>query len=590
MAEILAAVTASVAAAAARDSSGSVRAVEVFNHHGYLSDVADDRTVFVLVPHEYFAVAPAEPQLLYDRSIGFGVEHPGTATFETSVHHSQRLGGRFEISEQSIAELAGRGVTAYHFPLGYVPDWDLWGGRRAERPIDVAYLGTADQRRLAILARNATELAGMRTELLIPPHEPMTRPRPDFLQNEAKWRLLSQSSLLLNLHREGKTAFEWVRGLEAMINGCVVITEPSSDLGPLCPGEHLLVAEPDRIGSVIRAALSDLDNLDRIAHTAYEFCRRELSMAEPARRLARTAEQLHQQHPVAPGRTFTATPQPSALMSDDQPMAEWMPTPLSFPSAPGAPADTWLAASLGELAEHRARNVRFSVTRTANAPAAPAGVEVLCVQQPGDGPWWLTAESIGNDGPQATLALALPGRDFLPPAQPVHAGPAVVVSSDLAIGRGRARNALLEATRAEYVAVVDSGDEFRTDALAAMVEVLCSEPAIDVAFCMATLGRHSLVNMLVPETRRLRRFPYLTRGYVVRRTLLDELGGFSEDPYLDDYVDHLFWTQVAQRHTGVRLLRRIGLSLWERTPQRSLASVDEPSVIERLRRAAAMVD
>src|SRR4051794_9161059 len=99
MAEILEGVASAVSAASG--PSGP----EVISHHGYLTDVADHRTVSVVVPHEYFAVAPAEHPAVHARTISFGVEHPGTGTFEASVQHSTRLGHRFEISQESIGEL-----------------------------------------------------------------------------------------------------------------------------------------------------------------------------------------------------------------------------------------------------------------------------------------------------------------------------------------------------------------------------------------------------------------------------------------------------------------------------------------------------
>ncbi len=224
--------------------------VTVVSHHGLVSDVVDRSTVAVVVPHEYLAVAPHEPDEVLTRTIAFGVEHPGTATFRASMRASARFGARFEISQRSLDALAKHGLDGALFPLGHVPRWDLWGGRPVERDVDVAYLGTADPRRLGILAHSAPALAGMRTELLTPPHEPMTGPRPDFLCGEDKWRLLARSKVLVNLHREDKAALEWVRVLEAMHNGCLVVTEPSTDLGPLRPGSTCSSRSPTTSGSL----------------------------------------------------------------------------------------------------------------------------------------------------------------------------------------------------------------------------------------------------------------------------------------------------------------------------------------------------
>ena len=148
MAELLAAVADAVRALGRPD-------VEVATHDGLVSELVDERTVAVVVPHEYFVLPPAEDPALGARTIAFGVEHPGTEEFETSAEHAAACAARFEISGDSVAELAARGIEARHFPLGYVAGWDRWQRRPVERDVDVVYLGTADERRLAVLARAA---------------------------------------------------------------------------------------------------------------------------------------------------------------------------------------------------------------------------------------------------------------------------------------------------------------------------------------------------------------------------------------------------------------------------------------------------
>ena len=255
--------------------------LEAITHQGLVSEVADARTVSVVVPHEYYVLAPPEPESLRARTVAFGVEHPGTEEFETSVRYAAGLAGRFEISVDSIEELARRGIDAVHFPLGLVPAWDCRQEGR-DRDVDVAYLGTADERRIGILARAARDLAGLRTELVLAPHEQMTAARPDFLAGRDKWALLARSKVLVNLHRGTKTALEWVRVLEAITNGCAVVTEPSDDLGPLRADEHLLVAEPDDVGRVAAALARDEPRRAALAEAAHELCRTELDMGAPA--------------------------------------------------------------------------------------------------------------------------------------------------------------------------------------------------------------------------------------------------------------------------------------------------------------------
>ena len=484
--------------------------VEVVRHHGLVSDVVDRGTVAVVAPHEYAAVAPPEPRKLLARTVAFGVEHPGTEEFESAAAEAAKLGAVFEISPSSAQELRRRGIEATHFPLGYVAAWDRWHRSPGERPVDLVYLGTADPRRLALLAGAAEPLAGLRTELMIPPHEPMTRPRPDFVVGEHKWRLLARSKVLLNLHRGEKTALEWVRVLEAMVNGCVVVTEPAEDLGPLQPDEHLVVAEPGEVGKVAAELIGDPERRDRIAAAAYDLVR-GLDMTAAAGQL------------VAVCRGLLAAPAPEH------------PEPVSRPATVQAGMAGWLPAPRGGDWAQRPPVPRIELPRPA-AGATDDRLGVLVARLPGD-------------------PAALPEV----PGATVH-----VVTADPADGRRALwRNRLLAATDEPYVAVLDAGDQPIGAALGDLRDRLHEDPGLDAALCMATYG-DTLVNVLVPEERRLRDRVYLTRGYVVRRSTLEALGGWDEDPEVGDLLDHEFWRTLTGSGGRTTMVRRIGVALCPR--------------------------
>ena len=513
MEELLAGVADAVAAL-------GVPGLAVDSHHGLVSDVVDRSTVAVVVPHEYAAIAPDEPDEVLARTVAFGVEHPGTKTFRASVRASARVGARFEISQHALDALAKRGLDGTLFPLGHVPRWDVWGGRPVERDVDVCYLGTADPRRLGLLAHAARSMVGLRTELLAPPHEPMTGPRPDFLCGEDKWRLLARSKVLVNLHREDKADLEWVRVLEAMHNGCVVVTESSADLGPLRPGEHLIVADPQNIGLVAAAVARDDSLRERVARSAYDLCR-ELDMTAPAAALVEVC------------RGLSTRPAPARPEPVEHGVAGWTDgvTPLAV----------WLPAADGGL---RAPEITAApLDRSRSSHASADGCAVLVAELAGDGPATATTRSLATHAPGLEVHVAAPAPD---------------------VGRGQARNALLAGTDAAYVAVLDGGDELLGDTLEQLVALLRSDDELDAVLCPATHGTRSLVNVLIPEERRLREREYLTRGYVVRRATLEALGGFTEDPDHHDVVDHHFWLSLAAGGGRTGMVRRIGFALWPR--------------------------
>ena len=57
-----------------------------------------------------------------------------------------------------------------------------------------------------------------------------------------KYDLLADSRILLNLHRDDRRPgyFEWARMIEAMANGCCIVTEPSAGFEPLVAGQHFV--------------------------------------------------------------------------------------------------------------------------------------------------------------------------------------------------------------------------------------------------------------------------------------------------------------------------------------------------------------
>ena len=340
----------------------------------------------------------------------------------------------------------------------------------------------------------------------------MTAARPDFLAGRDKWALLARSKVLVNLHRGTKTALEWVRVLEAITNGCAVVTEPSEDLGPLRADEHLLVAEPDDVGRAAAALARDEPRRAALAEAAHELCRTELDMAAPAALLVDACL-----------RAAAATPAPvhvtpPSLVEPAHHLAVWLPAARGGAWAPPG-LDPAPLASRGKT------------------PTSDRRLAVLCTRLAGDGRLAITTASVGSELPEVALHVRRGGAT-------AH--------------RGAARNRLVERSDEPFLAVLDGGDTLIGDALERMADLLRRDPDLDAALCPATYG-DTLVNVILPDEQRLRERIYLTRGYVVRRSTLEALGGFTEDPELADLVDHHFWLSLTAGGGRTPMLRRIGL-------------------------------
>ena len=86
---------------------------------------------------------------------------------------------------------------------------------------------------------------------------PVHSGNPGLVFGTEKYELLARSRLLVNVHRDDSEPgyFEWVRMVEAMANGCTVITEPCTGFEPLLPGVHFV--EASDLASAVREMLDD---------------------------------------------------------------------------------------------------------------------------------------------------------------------------------------------------------------------------------------------------------------------------------------------------------------------------------------------
>ena len=110
------------------------------------------------------------------------------------------------------------------------------------------FLGGLTDYRAATLATLAPQLWERRADLrLFDFSRPVDGAIESLVFGAAKYDLLASSKILVNIHRDagdsGDAAnhyFEWARLIEAMANGCVVVTEPATGCAPLQSGTHFI--------------------------------------------------------------------------------------------------------------------------------------------------------------------------------------------------------------------------------------------------------------------------------------------------------------------------------------------------------------
>ena len=555
-----------------------------------------DGRAYVLIPHEYYACVreerwPTRAQLA--RTIAFCTEQPGTQWFDLAAKHARSARAVLDIYRGSVRVLERKGIRTEHFRLGYTSFWDRWErDERAERPVDVLHLGAVNERRLRALAGYAGTLWPHRTRLLIPPERPKTDERADFLLGDSKWDCLREAKVLLNLHRQESAYFEWVRVLEAIANGCVLVSERSPDSAPLVPGEHFVSGTLENLALLADHLLQDEQRLATMRLAAYDLVRKELPMRPAAERLIAVAESL----PHSPRRGPHARPERSGRFRLRTRLWRGLSNPRSdeiderqrvrgqWSSRSDAVLKRLMIGQIElnrQLARHEVslrredpEEVRV-VARTPSYARSDPRVSVVI-------PLYNHAEEVGSAlasvadseyGPSEVVVLddASTDRsqaavlDFF--ADHAHL-PGLLVQHVVNRGLGRTRNDLVTLARGEFVFMLDADNEIYPTALDRLVDALDQDP--EALFAYPMLEEHvdgepdTLRSFLPWEPGRLAEANYIDAMSLLRRQELLDLGAYTEDPRLHGWEDY---------------------DLWCRTAQRGLRGVLVPQILARYRRA-----
>jgi len=293
------------------ETLGASTSVHVGNFPGPRPDL-----IYVLVPpHEYFTLMHGRvgpPPEALRRTIFVSAEQPGTSFFDANAAIAPRGGAIFDINRFAVQAYARSGIDARHLQLGWTQEWDHLG--KQERDIDVLFMGCISDRRSQALARYAQAFSRRRVHLVLSDNSrPNWSSSPSFYADDTKWDLLSRAKIIINLHQDTQPYFEWLRIVQAMSSGAVVVSEHSVDFAPLEPERHLLFGEVDSLHLLAEMLLEDGDRRWKMQAAAYEMVRDSLPLKHGVEQLLFTAMRIADTEalPDAKDRFFTQ-PQPDA--------------------------------------------------------------------------------------------------------------------------------------------------------------------------------------------------------------------------------------------------------------------------------------
>jgi hypothetical protein len=537
-----------------------------------------DGLVYVFVPHELLPLLmpdghPSEPQLR--RSVTLCTEQPGTHWFEENARIAKRAAAAIDINRLGVLALKKQGVDARFLQLGYVPSWDHWHGEQAsERPIELTFQGGATPRRLEAIARCGRLLAGRRTELhLFDSVLPHQADSPYFVSGARKWRMLSDSKLLMNVHRSELGYLEWQRAIGAIVNGCVLLSEHSLGFEPLVPGEHFVSASFCNLEVALEGLLEDEDRLARIRTSAYEFLRDEHPLSASIEVLAEAVSDVASQPtPVAAGRAREIVPRPKPAqvpppeyelimnkktdldvlrMATKQLLLDQREMRRTLRDLQLAMSDERREGDVTEsLGVQGTTPPRVSVVITVYNYASLVGSAIDSVAASEFADYEIViVDDASSDGSGVQIRSALARAPWVR---------AKLVTRSENHGLAQARNLGYEVAGGELVFILDADNAIYPHALGRLVRAMDDTPEAEFAYGIVEQfgvdGPAAVMSYLGWDARRLRYGNFVDAMAMIRRSALLEVGGYVTDSRLYGWEDFALWCAFADRGlVGVRV-------------------------------------
>jgi hypothetical protein len=365
-----------------------------------------------------------------------------------------------------------------------------------------------------------------------------------------------------------------VRVLEAIANGCVLVSERSPDSEPLVPGEHFVSGTLENLALLADHLLGDEERLSTLRLAAYDHVRKELPMRPAAERLIATAEglaRLPRTRRAAPAerrvrsrlRSFVGRrlhdPRIDGLYERQRVLGEWSRRSDAVLKrlVLGQIELTRLVAAQEVALRREDPDETRVVARTPAYARSEPRVSVLI-------PLYNHAEevrgalaSVAASELEAVEVVVLDDAstdrslesvlDFF--SEHAHL-PGMLLRHVVNRGLGRTRNDLVAAARGELVFMLDADNEIYPTALDRLVAALDLDQ--EALFAYPMLEEHvegepdTLRSFLPWEPDRLAESNYIDAMSLLRRQELLDLGGYTEDPRLHGWEDYDLWCRIAQ--------------------------------------------
>jgi GT2 family glycosyltransferase len=539
----------------------------------------------LLPPHEYANLSKIDlsPPLL-DRCILISAEQPTSGFFPWNVNLAHGAGAVFDINRRAVRAYQDSGIPAEHLQLGHSEAWER-PDHTADRDIDILFLGRATGRRERALAAYADVLERFECELVLSDDRTANAAAgANFAAGEDKLRLLGRSKVLLNVHGEDEPYFEWLRAVEAICCGCVLVSESSTDLDPLRPGVDLVTGGYSSLGLLAAWMAEDDDRRREIAENGMNRLRAEAPLSRAAEKLAEAAGRVDG-HPV----TDRARQEAGAARAGYA-LARAKPPPKPPAPDPGfSPGEQRALRALkrqqleivslrrqlaaNALVQERLDRAPPGTVKVAETPAfrdegRPLVSVIVPLYNHADvvtdaldsvvsstfGSWEIVVvDDASTDGGPAAVRAWMdrhPDRG------------ACMVRHEVNRGLSAARNTGAKTACGDLLLMLDSDNSIRSLGLARLIRVLVEDPGADFAYGIIDRFEGEepvdLISKFGWEPVRFREGNYIDALTLIRRRALFEMQGYSADPRLAlGLEDYDLWARIAEEGRRGAFVRQL---------------------------------
>ena len=547
----------------------------------------DGRITLVVAPHDVYPHLTLHDEEALEHSLARTIlvccERPSAAGWAAVVPYAARAGAVFDVSAAGVAALEQHRVPARRFQLGYHESLDRWGGGDTERPIDVAFLGSASPRRLQTLAATARVLSDYTVDLRVTDDMSAdAQRRIDHAARDDRWNLLARSKLVLNVHRDHGLSFEWLRAVTAICNGCVVVAEEAVGAGPLEPDVHFVSAAREDLPRVAESLLRDPGRIKEIRETAYRWVREEAPLRDAVERLVEAADTIPALHLRRARPDAPAFPQPSAaeaVVPADPDLAGLLQDATELIGRQGSVMKRLffdlrlLRRQVAELqlSVNGSEDSRLSISSTPGFADASPEVSVLVTVYNYEGYVREALESVLASEGVAFEVIVVDDSSIDRSADAVKQLMAERPESAISLiqqavntGVQRARNLGFSHARAPYVFVLDADNLVFPHGIRKLLDVI--EGDEKAAFAYGLIERFSgheaidLLNTRPWDRELLAQTHYIDAMALIRVSAFEDVGGYVTDPTLElGWEDYDLWLSFAGAgFHGVHLREIVG--------------------------------